>query len=379
MSSIAKGSHRYYSVGVMRFIAAAAIVLGHAIYYTGERLAPPSVAFPMAGNGVDLFFVISGFVMVVSSESLADKPDGWKRFAIHRLVRIVPLYWAATTLKLLVALLTTGLALHASVNIWNSIASYLFIPSYNGIHIHPIFHPGWTLNFEMFFYTLFAISLWLFKRISIPLLGTILAICAALSAIRYTGEPALFYYFDTIVLDFFLGVVIAAYRRHLTLGLPAGVILTVIGAILLFVVPIGGPKGFVDGLAADGRLPRIVTTGLPAALLLLGGINLEPLFRGRDLPALDTFADMSYALYLVPPLLVPAVPHLMRKFGLIYPDMSVVLVTIASFICAAAAYYLYDRPVTRLLRAHVFSAYFSGRRPSAGVDAASPVPNALAP
>ncbi|MBA4334995.1 MAG: hypothetical protein C0420_08825, partial [Methylobacterium sp.] len=73
---------------------------------------------PFAGSdllpwmaGVDIFFVVSGFIMVHASASLFDRPGAPALFLKRRLVRIVPLYWAATTLFLLI-----GLALPATLN-----------------------------------------------------------------------------------------------------------------------------------------------------------------------------------------------------------------------------------------------------------------------
>src|SRR3954452_6003020 len=95
------------SLQALRAIAALSIAILHVL---NEAIAfDPSGAaarwhdaLPW-GAGVDLFFVISGFVMVYSSGDLFGQRDGASRFMLRRLIRIVPLYWAATTLFLLIA------------------------------------------------------------------------------------------------------------------------------------------------------------------------------------------------------------------------------------------------------------------------------------
>jgi peptidoglycan/LPS O-acetylase OafA/YrhL len=81
----------------------------------------------VGAKGVDIFFIISGFVMVISSRSLITPNDGWKIFLKKRLIRIVPLYWAATSLKLFILLLMSSLVLHANLDGWVIIKSYFFM------------------------------------------------------------------------------------------------------------------------------------------------------------------------------------------------------------------------------------------------------------
>ena len=52
----------------------------------------PGVTWVNGAAGIDIFFVISGFVMVVSSRRLASQPHAWRTFIQHRIVRIVPLF-----------------------------------------------------------------------------------------------------------------------------------------------------------------------------------------------------------------------------------------------------------------------------------------------
>lgn len=157
-----KSTHtaKYDLVQVLRFIAALAVVICHSAFYSKERLDPDSFRYDLGANGVPLFFVISGFVMMVAAKKLQGVENAWKFFIIRRIVRIAPLYYFATTVKLVTLLGAAGLVLHAQVDWIYIVKSYFFLPAVNvDGEIRPLLAVGWTLLFEMFFYAIFTLSL----------------------------------------------------------------------------------------------------------------------------------------------------------------------------------------------------------------------------
>ena len=143
---------------ILRAVAAVAVVLVHAgidLSYFGHT----NVTWTTRGNaGVDLFFVVSGFVMVYIASPQFGKREAPVQFFVRRLIRIVPLYW----------LLTTGYIVAKSYPLAYIAASYLFIPAArpNGV-LQPVILQGWTLTYEMFFYLLFAIAILLRRRAAV--------------------------------------------------------------------------------------------------------------------------------------------------------------------------------------------------------------------
>ena len=91
------GHSKIITIQALRAVAALAVLIRHAGFYEYNFLAA----------GVDLFFVISGFIMVVSCWPEFGKQCAPRRFAVRRLVRIVPLYWLATLLMMVRGLLLT--------------------------------------------------------------------------------------------------------------------------------------------------------------------------------------------------------------------------------------------------------------------------------
>jgi len=125
-----------HSIQVLRAIAAIGVVLVHAgidFNYWGHA----SINWHLRGAaGVDLFFVISGFVMVYISKPHFGQGDTWMTFILRRIIRIVPLYWLVTTFYAF----SGGHPLH------QIISSYLFIPDVEGAP--PLLAQGWTLRYE---------------------------------------------------------------------------------------------------------------------------------------------------------------------------------------------------------------------------------------
>ncbi|WP_425358229.1 acyltransferase family protein [Brevundimonas subvibrioides] len=88
------------------------VVVTHSTFYASERLTPGSYVWGRGTMGVDIFFVISGFVMYASSIHLERASGGWREFATKRLIRIVPLYWLVTSMKLAILLVIPSVVLH---------------------------------------------------------------------------------------------------------------------------------------------------------------------------------------------------------------------------------------------------------------------------
>jgi peptidoglycan/LPS O-acetylase OafA/YrhL len=98
-------SQTVLSIQALRAVAAIAVLVPHITSDFARYLNQPDTfpAFAIGGAGVDLFFVISGFVMVYASERLFQRDRGSLIFITHRIIRIVPLYWLVTTLYLIVS------------------------------------------------------------------------------------------------------------------------------------------------------------------------------------------------------------------------------------------------------------------------------------
>jgi hypothetical protein len=198
----------FLAIQVLRAVAALLVVLLHAFETWGERVDPaaPGVNWDNGAAGVDIFFIISGFVMVISSRRLVDQAGAWLIFLRHRVVRIVPLYWLLTTAKIVAVLVLGGVVLRTSLDFKSVAGSYLFLPVTDSAgHFRPVLPVGWTLTYEFLFYLLFAAALAMrvdVFRVIIPGLGLV----AVAALLRTETWPAWTILFDTIVVEFVFGV-----------------------------------------------------------------------------------------------------------------------------------------------------------------------------
>jgi exopolysaccharide production protein ExoZ len=175
-------------------------------------MAASSVTFSTLAAGVDLFFVISGFIMVYSTGG--GTTVSAFEFLERRLIRIVPLYWLATGLAVVVLLLAPQLARQTVLTFPHVLASIAFFPALHPSAptiYAPLVYVGWTLNYEMLFYALFATGIG-FGRLS-P--GRVVAIASTpiltLSAIGFIFFPRglLGFYANPIMLEFVFGMCLA--------------------------------------------------------------------------------------------------------------------------------------------------------------------------
>ena len=264
MPSGTRPRDRLLSIHYLRAIAAIMVVLYH-VFSHAMVPVPPSAAWVWLKQGVGIFFVISGYIMVVTTASQRLTVGDFLR---RRIERIVPLYWFATLLYF---------AAGPQFDTVHLVRSLLFLPPTDPADITytPLLSVGWTLNLEMFFYLLFGLALTLPRRIAIWSLCALLATLATVPGLR--AVPMVHNYATPIVLDFIAGVAIA----HLGIRAPG------------WALPLGFAGLFVLPLVVDAR---IVAVTLPAALIVAAARSFDGRLRPWQ-PAM-LLGDASYAIYL---------------------------------------------------------------------------------
>jgi exopolysaccharide production protein ExoZ len=288
----------FLTIQALRAIAALLVVVYHAFDLWEVRIAPgaPDPMWTNGAAGVDIFFVISGFVMVVSSRRLLVQPRAWMIFMRHRVVRIAPLYWLLTTLKLALVLFFADLALRSNLDPDYVLRSYLFLPVVDSAgHFRPLLPVGWTLTYEFLFYLVFALALGLrvdVLRVIIPAF----ALIAGLALLRTEDWPPWTILFSTIVVEFLFGVALAkATLRGFSLPPVVAAIAILAGFALILIIP-EGPENL-----------RTLVWGVPALAIVAGAISLETRIAGALPRWLLALGDASYSIYLVHGFILPAV------------------------------------------------------------------------
>jgi exopolysaccharide production protein ExoZ len=198
----------------LRGIAAMMVVWSHSLGQVSDT--PRFIHLPEFGHyGVDLFFVISGFIMLVTTW---DKPITPRQFIGHRIRRVVPLYWTATLVMVGIAMVAPSLFKTLQFDTTSLLKSLLFIPyhslSFPGT-MFPLLTPGWTLDYEMFFYALFAISLFLKQIDRLPVMLCTLICSVATGMVMQPQSVILQVYTSPRLLEFAAGMALGrVWLRH---------------------------------------------------------------------------------------------------------------------------------------------------------------------
>jgi peptidoglycan/LPS O-acetylase OafA/YrhL len=329
------GSNREFlnNLQALRAYAAGAVVSVHLAQACGFRS-------PFGLYGVDVFFVLSGFIMAM----LATREPA--QFFARRLIRIVPLYWLCTFGVFFVALLKPGLLHTTRPDLGNLLKSLFFIPyrKESGA-VFPLLFLGWTLNYEIFFYMLFGAVLRL--KLPRPSLWVSLVIVAlpVLGALFPSTSVLWGFYTHPMVLEFLLGIAVF----HLTLkagaGTPRRWSLVLIMACAMLLMPCMEVR--------FGVAHRELLLGLPAVVMVLCAVRLERVgcvVRNR---LVLLIGNASYVLYLTHPYVLQFGE---KAFGLDRVAslagralLATLLVTLALAVACATHIY-FEIPVMRLLK-----------------------------
>ena len=351
-------SERIVNIQLLRGIAALLVVAEHTknavatAYFRADIGAGALSALPF-GFRVDIFFVISGFVMAHSSERLHSTPGAWRCFLWRRVVLIAPLYWVTTGLLIAFFIVTRDAQWQNAS--WNAIvSSFLFIPAANGAGAPlPLYPVGWTLNHEMFFYLVFATFIGLPGRRAVTAVAVTMLALVAFGIIVDPSEPILDVWSASIMIEFVLGMGLYELHRVGLARLPVGVAVAagvVAGAVVVVRL-------------SDPGTDRALMWGGPAALIVLVALSLPSAPRRIS----NFLGNISYAAYLVHTLIILALAPVFRRW---LPSSDVVwfvlfpsAVFFATLAGASIAHYFFERPVMIMLQRDRRSRFSSGDRP----------------
>ena len=327
----------------MRAIAAIGVVLHHALgpTFINRGLAAPG---SIGEAGVDLFFVISGLIMWITTRRRETSPGA---FIYHRLIRIVPLYWIFTGMFLAIKLASK----HNEPISWEDLArSLFFIPVYDASlsqKTSAFYFLGWTLMYEMFFYGIFAAALRLPRGAQLVAIISCLLFLAGLGTVFSFDRGMSFTYTSPLLLEFAAGCVIGRLyeKRHIPSHFVGCIILsagTLALASTIWNIP-------------DNLHQRTILWGLPCALIVIGVLSLEDIAQRSQSPTFVLLGDASYSIYLSHVIFLLVFNLAIQRMKL-FDNMSVLIamyLTVGSAIALIGGIIvnrLIERPILRNMR-----------------------------
>ena len=327
------------TIQYLRAVAAGLIAFQHAmgipafVYYTAH----------FGTVGVDLFFMISGFIMWTTTQGQHRGPGA---FWLARAIRIVPLYWMFTAAYVVAALVTPESFFKLKLDVVHIVKSFLFIPAEHpnlGLAA-PVFTLGWTLNYEAFFYLFFGLCLLIADlRVRFIVIAALFGIQTVLGMWLQPTGPILSSYLDPVMLEFLSGIILAILAPYLArCGAVIGALLVATGVVWI---------GVVYGY--DMALPRLISHAIPSIMAVTGALMMEPWARAHQSRIGLLLGDASYSIYLIHPFAQRAfLLAIIHTIGL--PNINPTAYIFSAFFIALAAgvvcYLVLERRVLRVGR-----------------------------
>lgn len=343
-------SRRLVWLEVLRGVAALLVVLFHVdgISFDHTGATPFGGWFVAGRNGVDLFFVLSGFIIVYVHRGDVGRPAALGRYAFNRFTRIYPSVWVMSAFAAVTYLAGFGGAAKAGKLAPARLAASVLLVAQ---HDWPLVNVTWTLVYEVFFYALFALAIWR-RRVGV---AALVAWQAAVLALALTGTTpiggAWTLYLRPFCAEFGFGIACALLvRRAGPLRLSDAALRVVLAA---------GVAVFAAGLVVGAWLPHVTTApvavalyGLSAAAVILGVAGLELRDRLPRPPALlVAFGGASYAIYLVHYSVISLLVAALGRAHVVPSGVAIGLALAAVGVAAGFAFDRYvDQPIRRALR-----------------------------
>lgn len=304
-------------IQMLRGIASILVVLYHITVNFSETFNQSFFfnIFDFGGSGVDVFFVLSGFIIAYANKDLVAQPTKTVTFLKRRFIRIFPIYWIIITVFLLIQLaLPLYYKTHFELSTFNFFSTYLLLP--NHIMINGV---SWSLTNELFFYLLFTLAILIpVKKYSLYLLLAyfVLLLVVAIAGLNLTGgNDYIGLLFFPMNIEFLLGVFIVLIvdkisKRWVWPLLVAGIGLFLTGAYL-----------FDHGIniisnQSSQVLYRVVLFGFPSFLVILALVKMEINDTIQVKKIFLYLGDASYSIYLIHLPLVAAFYKIIAKLGI---------------------------------------------------------------
>jgi exopolysaccharide production protein ExoZ len=334
------GSVKLTGIEAGRGIAATVVVLYHSARHLDKVYGVPALmsVFQFGHAGVDLFFVISGFIILFVHYGDIGRPGRLSRYVGRRFTRIMPTYWVALGLTIVLSL-GGG---HGLPPLFDLTWSATLLPS----HDEPLLGVAWTLQYEIVFYAVFCLLI--INRtlgISVLIFWLFEIVLTKFGMGIGGGLPHSLY--GMYNLEFFLGMAVAYCLRNYAVPMPK--LIMAAGTALFVAAALAEDAQLMDGYADIGRL----TYGPAAALIVLGAAEAGRQSSITVPMVLQTLGSASYSIYLFQFVFIGVLWKLWLATGLDekMPHMaSFPLLAVAGVVGGIATSRLVEYPLMRLVR-----------------------------
>jgi exopolysaccharide production protein ExoZ len=328
MTAASKTTPVYFnSIQLLRFFAALYVVLFHISSPWNHTADHFTNLFNHGYGAIDLFFVISGFVVLQSGDTSNTGIRASGEFLKRRFIRLYPVYWI-----FLLLFLAVGWVQIKTTTIWGFWRSFFLLPGHKGI-----IGTSWTLQYELYFYILIALFVLnrRFKWLLVVLFAlSLISMAGVVMASAFGRHFPVYGFYNEFVANFFLGCVVYVIYNRIPAGLATGLVIT--GVLLFFFMPV------------TIYLRHFISFGIPAAMLLAGLTSLENHQKIKINRWFILLGNASYCLYLIH---VPIIWFVWKQIGLYYQNNRLLLLLEVAVIVVFSVllYQYFEAPLLRFL------------------------------
>jgi len=326
-----------FSIQYMRAIAAIMVVLHH-IAWKGKQYSTAPISWYHIGEaGVDLFFIISGYVMCMTTE----RKNNVVEFLVARIKRIIPLYWFLSIISLIIYLLYPD-KVNSSGGKTNIFASFFLFP----VEDKYLIQNGWTLSYEFYFYAIFSICFLIKNNARYLVPAMIIFSLVMIGMLAKSGLFVFNFITNSLLIDFLFGIIIFHFlrKKNNVVKVEYGVLFVVISLVLFVLINFH-----------ELGLNRVVKYGIPCVCLFVGMIILESFFKDNDKSylskILSLIGESSYSLYLFHPFSLVSLSLLLKYVDLAkYGWFFVLMLLVGSILSGVICFRFIEKPLSNIMK-----------------------------
>ena len=288
------GKQKLELIQAFRGLAALLVLLFHVSELSQQKLQQSFLwnIFDFGSAGVDFFFVLSGFIIFFIHRKDMGHKEKLKQFILKRFIRIYPLYWIVTLTLLPIYFMIPTFGFGYERNPTVIIKSLLLYPQDN----FPILVVGWTLSYEIFFYLMFSLTMFLPLKLARKiifgwLIGTVILFMATLvTQFDFKEYFWIWFIFNSRNLEFILGCLAGYWISKHSVKQKAFLLFT--GSFLFIWFGLLKTYNVIN-------LDPVIAYGITSTLIIIGAVSLE-LKKSLNVPSfLCNLGDASYSIYLI--------------------------------------------------------------------------------
>jgi exopolysaccharide production protein ExoZ len=280
------------NVQYLRAVAALIVVYSHVVENLSKATGAHAPLFISGPFGVEIFFVISGFIITHTSLDRFGGVSNALQFANHRFWRITPLYWMISAVYLVVCLAAPTVLFKGFTSATHTVASFFFWPMLNREGVfEPLLAAGWSLNYEMLFYVVFAVAMCFPRKFAVPAIFLMFGALALLRPV-FPANSVLDFWSRPFLFEFLTGAGIALLARWTPLRLP----FVAFAPILLLLL---GVASALYGWGAKHFIPTFASVAVASLIVASAVFSHDAARENLVLRFFSAVGNASYSLYLV--------------------------------------------------------------------------------